>query len=226
MKRIAFWGCYSFWENDIDDQIRENIEHIYQKDPCVEAWFSGRQDLAENRAADVVMNYKNAHPEQNISLIRVSSPFDNIYSKREDRHKAVSYREISVPPKIWSKDINTEKVRTFSSRHRWMLSQCNILFSYNYNELPDYSTRQVLRIRHMFPDLEIIHMFMPETAVQIKEEIQNLPERERSIFQEAQAGIPMGKIAENHGISYSRVSQILEYAGLKVLKKAADLRES
>ena len=226
MKRIAFWGCYPFWEKGIDSQIQENIEHIYQKDPCIEAWFSGRQDLAELKAAGVLMDYKDAHPEQDIYLVCVSSPFDDIYTEREDRHKTVPYREISVPEKIWSKDSSTGKVRTFSSQYRWMLSQCNILFSYNYSELTDYSSRQILRIRHMFPDLEIIHLFIPETAAQIKEGIQNLPPRERSIFQKAQAGIPMRKIAENHGISYSRVSQIVEYTGLKVLKEAADLRES
>lgn len=226
MKRIAFWGCYPFWEKGIDDQIQENIEHICQMEPRVEAWFSGRQDLTENKAADVVMDYKNAHPEQDVSIVRVSSPFDNVFPKKEDRFKIVSYREISVPEKIWSKEADTKKVRTFSSRYRWMLSQCNILFSYNYNELPDFSTRQILRIRNMFPGLEIIRLFKPETVAKIGEEIQDLPEMKRSILQEAQADIPMKKIAENHGISYSRVGQILEYAGLEVLKKAAGLQKS
>ena len=226
MKRIAFWGCYPFWEKGIDSQIQENIERIYLKDPCIEAWFSGRQDLAELKAAGVVQDYKNAHSEQDISLVRVSSPFDDVFPKKEDRFKTVTYREISVPPKIWSKDINTEKVRTFSSGYRWMLSQCNILFSYNYDALPDYSTRQVLRIRRIFPDLEIIRLFIPETAAKIEEEIQYLPEMKRSILQEAQVGISMGKIAENHGISYTRVGQILEYTSLDVLRKASGLQKS
>lgn len=109
MKRIAFWGCYPFWEKGIDSQIQENIEHIYQKDPCIEAWFSGRQDLAELKAAGVLMDYKDAHPEQDIYLVCVSSPFDDIYTEREDRHKTVPYREISVPEKYGLKIAVQEK---------------------------------------------------------------------------------------------------------------------
>lgn len=78
----------------------------------------------------------------------------------------------------------------------------------------------------MFPDLEIIHLFIPETAAQIWEEIQSQPEMKRFILQEAQAGIPMGKIAANHGISHTRVGQILEFTELEVLKKASGMQKS
>ena len=206
MAICLFFGHDDVYDPDIDNMLQSAVEKVVDENETVE-FLVYQHGRFYNRCFLAALKARSRYPGKVTITIALHKEYF------EGRGVYAWYKYSWIPFCVVDKVIILpvdEFDATLSYRWmiRWLLARSTHLISYLYRGLLGIENRLFDRAETM-PALTIIDISCPETAQAITERVWHIPDRERLVYQAISAGHECQHLAEQMGISRSRVFQIL-----------------
>lgn len=224
MKIVTAFGEDTLWEKKLAKVIGDVIGQLYRATQGIEFWIPGCHNPFYRHFTYAVLGYKDKHPDQEVHIVDVAfspergeGPLSLFHQEMTDSFPLESIsRVVYAPRKLMP---GGDKVSTYSKIEKWIVSQCDYLIAYFYDNLPDSTLRKVQQAQRKHPDLQMIHVSIPEARELIEQGVKDLTPREKIVYEAARKGLSFRAVADTIGVSAARASQIADQACRKLREK-------
>lgn len=195
--------------------LKKEIVHLAESDSHLEFWFTSCYDSAEKELIQIIQEAKVLYPKSQIDIISVIDPIKYEKFTWEDFDEVRlgfpkgSVTKIEHAPRIEGK--SEQLPNRFVEHHRkierWIAEQCDIVFAFHYEGIPDYINQEVKRLKKKKTP-KVISIYNPDVSKRINDYIDALEGREGIIIQGIRDGRTYKSLSNELGISINRVQQV------------------
>ena len=215
MIRVCFLSIFSAMDDISIQTLKNEIVHLAESDSQLEFWFTSCYDNAEKTLIQIIQETKVLYPESRVDIVSVIDPikyekftwgdFDEV---RIGFPKG-SVTKLEYAPRIEGK--SEQNPKRFVEHHRkierWIAEQCDIVFAFHYEGIPDYINNEVKRLKKKKTP-KVISIYNPDVSKRINAYIDSLEGREGIVIQGIRDGRTYKSLSNELGISINRVQQV------------------
>ena len=230
MIKVFFLSIFRAMDDVSIQTLRNEIVQLAESDSQLEFWFTGCHNSAEKTMIQLIKEIKALYPENQISIVSVIDPIK--YEKfawgdfDEVRVGVPSgtVTKLEYAPRIEGKSEQflNRFVEHYRKIDRWIAEQCDIVFAFHYEGIPDYINQEVKRLKKKKTP-KVISIYNPDVSKRINDYIDALEGREGIIAQGIRDGRTYKSLSDELGISTHRVQQLSHRA---VRQMFSEIRKS
>lgn len=218
MIRCCFLGYSDNYElkDDLGEQISKAMEKLTRSGKRIEFWFTHVNTEYLKLCLSRVLLLKVRHPDCDIKIVRV---FDPVREKENDWYRNTCgehFPRVLSDKNVFSPVLNagveitsSNMIGQFYKVRHWVLRQCNHVFVYYYNILPDSSEGPFVESAMIQENTKVIQLGFPETGKFIREKADVFPdEKYRAVMNMIAIGSTLKEIGIALGVSGHKVRGI------------------
>ncbi len=228
--RCTFYGLHSAYDADLRDRMSDAIQEVVEKNDSVE--FLIYSQSATNQLFMLeIGKIKEQYPEKIIKILKVVDPEDypggteNLSRFYEtlrgiENLPANSYDGIAVAAEYTGKadkESPSYMMLRVHSIQRWIFSQCDIIFTYDYVAFADTESQEIAKLKRN-EKKGVISLASETTKKKIMELAEGLDETRYDILKRVWEGASYAQIGIKYGISGTAVKH-------KANKASREIRE-
>lgn len=215
MIKVCFLSIFSAMDEVSIQTLKNEIIHLAESDPQLEFWFTSCFENAEKALIQIIQETKALFPESQIDIVSVIDPIKYEKFTWEDFDEVRigfpkgSVTKLEYAPRIEGKSeqLPNRFVEHYRKIERWISEQCDIVFAFHYEDIPDYINQEVKRLKKKKTP-KVISIYNPDVSKRINDYIGALEGREGIIIQGIRDGRTYSSLSKELGISINRVQQI------------------
>ena len=230
MSRVFFLSHFRAMDDVSIQILRNEIILLADGGSPLEFWFTICLSKEEEQLIQIIRGIKEQHPEFQIDIVAVIDPlkyeqlaWDNFDEVRAGFPSGTVAR-IEYTPSIEGK--SEANPRRFVEHHRkverWVASQCDYVFAFYYDGIPDYINTEVKRLKKKDTP-KVVTINNPDVSKCINDYIDAMDGRDGIVVRGIRDGRTYSSLGMELGISGHRVQQISHRATRRMFK---DIRES
>lgn len=218
MNRVCFRSVFTFVDPISKNNLRKALLRLAEQNEHIEFWFTVCHDNFDKAAIEHIMDIKNMYPQKQIDIVAVIDPmkyerlsFEEFNPERDGfPHNAVT--KIEYAPRIEGKSelLPNRFIEHYRKVDRWIAEQCDTIIVYHYEDVPEHTNSEIKRLKKK--SKEVISIYNPGVAKAIRDYIDNLDGREKTVLHGLKEGRTYKSLADELGISINRVQQITHKA--------------
>ena len=215
MIRVCLLSIFSSMDDFSIQTLQSEIVHLAESDFQLEFWFTTCFENAEKTMLQIIQETKALYPESQIDIVSVIDPIKYEKFAWEDFDEVrIGFPKGSVTkteyaPRIEGKteQLPNRFVEHYRKIERWIAEQCDIVFAFHYEGIPDYINNEVKRLKKKKTP-KVISIYNPDVSKRINDYIDAMEGREGIITQGIRDGRTYKSLSDELGISINRVQQV------------------
>ena len=215
MIRVCFLTIFRAMDEVSIQILRNKLIKLAESDKQLEFWFTGCHNSAEKTMVQLIEETKELYPESQIDIVSIIDPIKYEKFTWEDFDEvrigfpkgAVTKFEYAPRIEGKSEQIPNRFVEHYRKIERWIASQCDILFAFHYEGIPDYINNEVKRLKKKKTP-KVISIYNPDVSKRINEWIDAQEGREGIVIKGIRDGRTYKSLSDELGISINRVQQL------------------
>lgn len=226
MLRCCFLGYSEDFEigNRLADKLDEELKQLIALQDEMEFWFTDVNNVFLETCFGCVLRLKRKYPGHPIRIVQVTDP---VREEKSDEVFGSIPADKTVPAPVMDEEMMRPEniyecrgfIRHLKKIHRWMVSQCNYVFVYDYPVFLNRSQGQLIKSVTKQKGTTVIPIRFADTEDFILEQINCVEnERRRTMLKMLSEGIPMKEIGQKFGVSGNRVAYLAGQAEFEVRK--------
>jgi len=213
--RVCFLSIFSAMDDFSIQTLKNEIVRLAESDSQLEFWFTTCFESGEKALIQIIQETKALYPESQIDIVSIIDPIKYEKFTWEDFDEIRigfpkgSVTKIEYAPRIEGKteQIPNRFVEHYRKIERWIAEQCDIVFAFHYEGIPDYINNEVKRLKKKKTP-KVISIYNPDVSKRINDYIDALEGREGIIAQGIRDGRTYKSLSNELGISINRVQQV------------------
>lgn len=215
MIKVFFLSIFSTMDAFSIQILKNEVVRLAESDSQLEFWFTSCYESAEKALVQIIQETKALYPESQIDIVSVIDPvkYENFTWEDFDEVRIgfpkESVTKLEYAPRIEgrSEQIPNRFVEHHRKIERWIAEQCDVIFAFHYEGIPDYINQEVKRLKKKKTP-KVISIYNPDVSKRINDYIDALEGRDGIIIRGIRDGRTYKSLSIELGISINRVQQI------------------
>ena len=229
--RCTYYGLHSQYDADLRDRMREAIRGVVEENDSIEFLIYSQATTNQLFMLEIG-KIKEKYPEKCIKILKVVDPEDypggteklsSFYETPGSIENLPSntYDGIAVAAEYTGKadkESPSYMMLRVHSIQRWIFSQCDVIFTYDYVAFADTESQEIAKLKKN-DKKRIISLASESTEKKIMELAKGLDEKRYDILKRVWEGASYAQIGIKYGISGTAVKH-------KASKASREIREA
>ncbi len=202
MTTVAFWGDWRTYDADLDQKVEAAFEKLFRLDKTflfVTTNSYGFNNYPfEDRCLSAIAKLRQKYPRKDVSIICLE------YTEKEKIDLRWGNEKFDYQLCYLHRIDKTYLARDRESS-RWMLGHADYIVTYYYKALTPNEYRKTVENKQKITAINLIDRATYRRIEQAKE---SLPEREKLVLRQRESGLTRQKIADQMGVSTTRIAAI------------------
>lgn len=215
MKRICFQSMQIPMDTVSSNYLRNELIHLAETNEKLEFWFTKCRTSLEEVSIAHIIELRTLFPSNQIDIVAVIDPVRNEhlsigeFCEYNEGFPRGSVSKTVYAPRIEGKSelLPNRFINHLKKFDRWMIEQCDILFAYYYDDIPDSINTDIKQLKKR-GKTEVVRIFNPDIEQIVSNYIDNLEGRDGIVLRGLKEGRTLKSIGTQIGISPKRVQQI------------------
>lgn len=215
MIKVFFLSIFSTMDDFSTQTLKKEVVKLAESDSQLEFWFTSCYESAEKALVQIIQETQALYPEKQIDIVSVIDPikYDKFTWEDFDEVRigfpkgAVTKLEYAPLIEGKSEQIPNRFVEHYRKIERWIAEQCDVVFVFHYEGIPDYINQEVKRLKKKKTPT-VISIYNPDVAKRINDYIDALEGRDGIIIRGIRDERTYKSLSIELGISINRVQQI------------------
>ena len=226
--KCTFYGLRSQYDSDLRDRMREAIQGVVEENDSIE-FLVFTQATTHQLFMLEVGKLKAKYPDKSIRILKVIDPED--YPEGVEKLRSF-YESIgslnNIPDTTFDgitfaseytgkadKESPSYMMLRVHSIQRWIFSQCDLIFTYDYLAFADTESHEIAKLSRN-KKKTVISLASEKTEKRIMELAQGLDEKQRDILNRVWAGASYAQIGIKYGVSGTAIKHAANRASREI----------
>ena len=227
--RCTFYGLRSVYDADLRERMHEATKTVVEENESIEFLIYLKDGVNLMFLAEA-MQLRTAYPEKEIKIVKVAAP-DDEHPVNENTMRRLGFLnryDPDLPLAIFDglviadeysgkakKDSPGYMMHRVHSIQRWIFTQCDIIFAYDYAAFADSESFELDMLRKN-KDKTVIELGSKRTEERIIELAEGLDDKRRDILKRLWDGASYAQIAIKYGVTGTAIKNTASKASREI----------